>query len=133
MSKSKKPAAPKPAAEEENFVPCCGQALCLDCTVDAIEQLDADPLADAASTASSEPLAYTEDDQIIVADEAEAVKVLAALNLDPVGFYTVQDGDTYPGIAKRNKPEGMTVNEYARHLVELNKNRPLLPGSIIKL
>lgn len=114
MSQKKKPAAPI-AAEAKEEVPCCGEDTCLDCIVP--EEAET-PLEDAVSIASS---------------DEETVNVLAAIPLDPIGVYTVTDGDTYPGIAKRHKPEGSTVNEYARHLMSVNKNRPLTPGAIIRL
>lgn len=111
MSKSKKPAIAetKPAElkEEATLVPCCGEETCLDCIVPEETEM---PLEDAASTASPE--------------QADAA---------PESVYTVEDGDTYAGIAKRFKPEGSTVNEYANHLAGVNKNRPLLPGAIIRL
>lgn len=136
MSK-KKPAASMPAeTKEDNFVPCCGETTCLDCTINDSPEAEAtdNPLADAASTASAEPMAYTEDlDDTIQLTDAEAVQILEAISVDPIGFYTVEEGDTYASIAKKLSPGEGKAHDLAKHLVSLNNNRPLLPGSIIRL
>lgn len=131
MSKSKKPAAPMPAeTKEDNFVPCCGETTCLDCTIDDSPEaeLSDNPLADAASTASDEPTAFTED-----LDDTPAPQILEAISSEPANLYIVQDGDTYASIAKKLSPGEGSVRDLAVRLLTLNNNRPLLPGMTIRL
>ena len=47
--------------------------------------------------------------------------------------YVAVDGDTYPSIAGKFKPNGMTKHEYAMKLVEINRGVSVRAGMIVKL
>lgn len=70
-----------------------------------------------------------ECETVAVVTEEPAPVVIEA----PAGTYTVKDGDTYAGIAKAHKPEGMTSHEYAVNLFAKNQGKTLSAGTVIKL
>ena len=49
------------------------------------------------------------------------------------GTYLAVDGDSYPAIAGKFKPVGMTKHEYAVKLFELNGGKQVVAGMIVKL
>jgi hypothetical protein len=64
------------------------------------------------------------DDVEILEPEVEPEPVMASAPTSYVCVY----GDTYPGIAARFKPAGLTKHQYAKHLFATNKGKALAAG-----
>ncbi len=92
----------------------------------------------------------TPDDAPLVTDAGESVTKPVAVESKPaevkvekpepkplpkaeVKTYTVKSGDSYWGIASSHPVEGKTVPECVKRLQDINDNKPLHPGDILKL
>lgn len=67
------------------------------------------------------------------APESHQEPVEATDPLPKVKSYEVVSGDSYASLGKRFRPEGTSSHQHALHLIALNNNKPLNPGTIIQL
>jgi hypothetical protein len=71
-----------------------------------------------------EPTDLVED---VILDEVEMVEPAPVVEVLPTVYVCVY-GDTYPGIAARFKPAGLTKHQYAQKLFSANAGKSLTPG-----
>lgn len=72
------------------------------------------------------------NDKPVVEDVVETVENIVAEVKKPK-TYTVVDGDSYPSVADKFKPAGMSKHEYAKALFAKNKGVALSVGTVVVL
>jgi hypothetical protein len=88
---------------------CCGKDECQFCPFDEIE------------------VEVIESTPEVAEVEKPAAKTVAPKT------YIAQDGDSYNSIAEKFLPKGITRNDYAKHLYNLNNWKSVRPGTEVKL